>query len=182
MDANSPSRLLILACSATKRGDAKYQPAIQRYDGPLWRTLRTVDPVGKLAKVAFLSAHFGFRSAETPIEIYDARMTPESAAAMKAGGLGTRWPRPKRQRWVMPSGEHAGMHIAAMTQFGRAPFMQVALVGGQLYLDVMREFATLFRDGGYLSADAAITEINGPIGRMRQDLRLWLLATGGEPR
>lgn len=85
-------------------------------------------------------------------------------------------------RLLMPSGEHAGMHIAAMTQFGRVPFTEVALAGGQLYLDVMCEFVTLFRDGGYLTADAMITEINGPIGRMRQELRLWLLATGGEAR
>lgn len=182
MTANSPCRLLILACSATKRDGPKYMPAIERYDGPLWRTLRTVDPDGRLAKIAFLSAHFGFRSADTPIEIYDTRMTEDIAAAIKAGGLGTRWPRPKTQRRVLPSGEHAGMHIAAITQFGRAPFVEVALVGGQLYLDVMREFVTLFRDGGYLKADAAITEINGPIGRMRQDLRLWLLAANGEGR
>jgi hypothetical protein len=29
------SRLLILACSATKRNGPKYMPAIDRYDGPL---------------------------------------------------------------------------------------------------------------------------------------------------
>ncbi|NTB87784.1 hypothetical protein [Agrobacterium tumefaciens] len=180
MDSHYPSRLLILACSATKRDGPKYLPAIERYDGPLWRTLRTVDPDGRLAKVAFLSAHFGFRSADTPIEMYDSRMTREIAAAIKAGGLGMRWPRPKTQRRVMPSGEHAGMHIAALTQFGRRPFAEVALVGGHLYLDVMRHFVGLFREGGYVAADARITEINGPIGRMRQDLRLWLLAKSGE--
>ncbi|SCX35304.1 hypothetical protein [Agrobacterium rosae] len=87
---------------------------------------------------------------------------------------------PENAAPVMPSGEHAGMHIAAMTHFGRAPFMEVALVGGHLYLDVMRAFVTLFRDGGYLTANASIIEINGPIGVMRQDLRRWLLATSGE--
>jgi hypothetical protein len=125
---------------------------------------------------------FGFRSADTSIEMYDGRMIPEIAAAMKAGGFGMRWPRPKTQRRVMPSGEHAGMHIAAMTQFGRHPFAEVALVGRRLSLDVIREFVTLFRDAGFLAANASITEINGPIGRMRQDLRLWLLATGREAR
>lgn len=180
MDANSPCRLLILACSATKRDGLTYMPAIQRYDGPLWRTLRAGDPDGRLAKVAFLSAHFGYRSADTPIEMYETRMTKEIATAIKAGGLGMRWPRPKTQRRVMPSGEHAGMHIAALTQFGRRPFAEVALVGGHLYLDVMRHFVGLFREGGYVAADARITEINGPIGRMRQDLRLWLLSASGE--
>src|SRR3546814_7213550 len=33
-------RLLILACSATKRQDDGYMPAIDRYDGPLWQTVR----------------------------------------------------------------------------------------------------------------------------------------------
>lgn len=169
-----PRRLLILSCSATKRGDAKYLPAIERYDGPLWRTLRTVDPEGRKAKVAFLSAHLGFRAADTPIELYDSRMTGEIAARMKAGGLGTRWPRPKARRRVMPDGEHPGMHIASLTDYGRRPFPDVALVGGHLYLDVMRDFVGLFRDSGHVTADATITEINGPIGRMRHDLRCWL--------
>lgn len=145
-----PRRLLILACSATKRDDPTYMPAIERYDGPLWRTLRAAD---------------------TPIETYDARMTPEIAERMKAGGLGTRWPRPTSRRNVMPAGQHPGMHIAPLSDWRRQPFIDVALVGGQLYLDVMRHFVGLFRHGGYVAADATITEINGPIGQMRQDLR-----------
>ncbi|WP_235911878.1 hypothetical protein [Mesorhizobium xinjiangense] len=157
-------------------------PAIKRYDGPLWQTLRHVDPDGTKARVAVLSAHYGFRDARTPIETYDKRMTEETAIAMKAGGLVTRWPRPKTQRRVMPSGEHPGMHIGSMTAFRRCPFAEVALVGGHLYLDIMRHFVGLFRDGGYVAADARITEINGPIGRMRQELRLWLEQYDAEAR
>jgi hypothetical protein len=44
----------------------------------------------------------------------------------------------------------------------RAPLSEVALVGGHLYLDVMRHFVTLFCDGGYLTANASITAMNGP--------------------
>jgi hypothetical protein len=168
------SRLLILACSATKRDGPKYMPAIDRYDGPLWRTLRAADPHGEKAQVAFLSARLGFREANTPIEIYDARMTETIAAAMKAGGLGTRWPRPRNQRRVMPDGEHPGMHIGSMTALARQPFAEVALVGGHLYLDVVRHLVGLFREHGDVTAKARVVEINGPIGRMRQDLRLWL--------
>lgn len=174
MSTVSSSRLLILACSATKRADAGDMPAIQRYDGPLWQTLRVVDPDCVKAKVAFLSARLGFRAADAPIELYDARMTGEIAAAMKAGGLGTRWPRPKTQRRVMPSGEHPGMHIGSLSENGRNPFVDVALVGGHLYLDVMRHFLGLFRERGHVTADACITEINGPIGQMRRELRMWL--------
>lgn len=171
-----PPRLLILACSATKRDGEIYMPAIERYDGPLWRTLRAVDPERRLARVAFLSARLGFRNAATPIKLYDARMTAEIAERMKAGELVTRWPVPRTQRRLMPEGDHPGMHIASLSGHGRRPFVDVALVGGHLYLDVMRHFVRLFRDRGHIAADAVIAEINGPIGRMRQDLRRWLLA------
>ncbi len=174
-------RLLILACSATKRDGPRYMPAIERYDGPLFRTLRAVDPNGQKARVAILSAHLGFRAADTPIETYDARMTPQIAAAMISGDLSTRWPRQKNQRRVMPSGEHPGMHIYSLCGCTKAiAFRQVALVGGHLYLDVMRHLVGLFQGGGYVAADAQIVEINGPIGRMRQDLRLWLDGATGE--
>lgn len=180
MDAFRSSRLLILACSATKRGGPAYMPAIERYDGPLWQTLRSVDPRGEKAAVAFLSAHLGFRAADTPIEMYDARMTEPMAAAMLSGDLGTRWPRPRTQRRVMPSGEHPGMHISTLTRNGRYPYFEVALVGGRLYLDVMRHLVDLFRLRGFVVGDVRITEINGPIGMMRRDLRLWLDGPAGE--
>lgn len=177
----SSSRLLILACSATKRDGPAYLPAIERYDGPLWKTLRAADPHGEKANVAFLSAHLGFRAANTPIEMYDVRMTKQMAASMKAGGLGTRWPRPKTQRRVMPAGEHPGMHIYSLCGcHERHRFRDVALVGGHLYLDVMRHLVRLFSAGGYVAADARLTEINGPIGRMRQELKLWLEDPDGE--
>ncbi|MCW8060489.1 hypothetical protein [Agrobacterium tumefaciens] len=175
-------RLLILACSATKRLDPGYMPAIERYNGPLWQTLRTVDPDGSKAMVAFLSARYGFRDARDTIEPYDGRLTEDIASAMKTGGLGTRWPRPKTQRRVMPSGDHPGMHINSLSEGRRKPFADVALVGGSLYLEVMRYFVELFRDRGHVTGNARVTEINGPIGRMRRDLRLWLDEQGGETR
>lgn len=178
-DISTP-RLLLMACSATKRIDDGYIPAIEHYDGPLWQTLRAVDPDGAKAKVAFLAARLGFRSAAAPIENYDARMTVEIAAVMKAGGLVTRWPRPKTQRRVMPSGDHPGMHIGSLSEGRRKPFAEVALVGGHLYLDVMRHFVGLFREGGCVTADARVTEINGAIGLMRRDLRAWLLGGSGD--
>ncbi len=55
------------------------------------------------------------------------------------------------------------------------PIEDVALVGGQLDLKVMRSLLQGFRAMGAIEPDARIAEINGPIGRMRQDLRRWLL-------
>lgn len=175
MTYTSPSRrLLILSCSMTKHDGPQYMPARDRYDGPLWRTLRHVDPDEQKAQVAFLSAEYGFREARTTIENYDRRITPEIAAAMKAGGLGTRWPRPKTQRRAMPSGEHPGMHIASMTERGRKPFVEVCLVGGALYLDVMQHFVDLFQEDGFVTGSAPVTEICAPIGIMRQQMTIWL--------
>ncbi|WP_234819286.1 hypothetical protein [Sinorhizobium meliloti] len=88
----APGRLLILACSATKRPDSGYIPAIYRYDGPLWQTLRVTDPRGSMARVAFLSAHYGFQDSAAPIADYNARLTIDLSKRMIAGGMTTRWP------------------------------------------------------------------------------------------
>lgn len=156
-----PQRLLVLSCSMTKRTGREYMPARDRYDGPLWRTLRHSDPDGTKARVAFVSAHYGFREATSEIKNYDARMTPEIAIAMKAGGIVTRWPRPRTQRRTIPVGEHAGVHIGSMTSSRRKPFSDVCLVGGSLYLDVMQHFIDLFREDGYVTGSAPVTEICG---------------------
>lgn len=174
MNVSTSRRLLILSCSMTKRAGPKWMPARDRYDGPLWRSLRHIDPVEQKARVAFLSAHYGFREASDTIENYDARMTPEIAASMKSGGLGTHWPPQKTQRRVIPSGEHAGMHIASMTGYGTAPFVDVCLVGGVLYVDVMNHLVELFREEGFVTGSAPVTEICGPIGVMRQRMAAWL--------
>src|SRR3546814_3872398 len=68
-------RLLILACSATKRRDPGWMPAIDRYDGPIRQTLRVVNPDRRLTRVAVLSARYGFRDATAPVEDYDTRLT-----------------------------------------------------------------------------------------------------------
>ena len=109
-----PRRLLVLACSAAKRRDPTPLEARQRYDGPLWRTLRTVDPSGRLARVAFLSARYGFRDAGTKIDDYDARLTDELAKRMIAGGIETRWPRPP---WPSNAeiGAYPGAEISALS-------------------------------------------------------------------
>lgn len=56
----SRRRLLVLACSATKRPDPSYMPVRERYDGPLWRTLRAADPGGSTRKLRRESGAPGF--------------------------------------------------------------------------------------------------------------------------
>ncbi|MFA1677220.1 hypothetical protein ACDY97_32090 [Rhizobium mongolense] len=170
----APGRLLVLACSATKKADPGYMPAIYRYDGPLWQTLRVTDPRGSMARVAFLSAHYGFQDAAVPIADYNARLPSDLAQRMIAGGMGTRWPRPPSPRRPDTYGMHPGFEIASMSQYGREPFHDIAFVGGHLYLDVMRAFLPGFIRLKGVVENPQITEINGPIGMMRRDLREWL--------
>lgn len=157
-------RLLILACSAAKRRDDGLLPARKRYDGPLWRTLRAADPTGARATTLFFSAQYGLRSAAAPIPLYDARLTPHMARAIIAAAN-------------EPVKIDLGGEIAALVKTAGAPFGDVAIVGGRLYLPVMRVHANHLRQNGVIDASARIIVINGPIGRMRADLRAWLLHT-----
>lgn len=174
VEASATDRLLILACSATKRSDEGRISARDRYDGPLWQTLRTVDPDGRLATTAFLSAQYGFGAASKAIKNYNTRLTPTLAAAMIAGGMTTRWPRPPSARRPDTFGDHPGCEIYALTDSGRIQFSEVCLVGGGIYLEVMRSFVDGFKGLKCLPRDVSIIEINGPIGKMRQSLRSWL--------
>jgi len=166
-------RLLILACSQKKRAVPEDQEtqAIQLYNGPLWQTLRTVDPQRKKAVPLFFSARYGLRDAACFIRPYDEQLTPESAQAAIARGLYGRLP---------ARAPLLGYTFAASAIFCNAnrkkPFTEICLVGGHLYLEVMRELVRLAQADipEYVSRDAPVLEINGPIGIMRQRLRAWL--------
>jgi hypothetical protein len=82
-----PRRLLILACTATKRHDPNPMPALLRYNGPSFRTLRkwqsdNADEAQQI-DILVLSTKLGLIAADTQIEDYDQRMTPERAAALQ---------------------------------------------------------------------------------------------------
>lgn len=79
-----------MACSATKRPDAGMMPAYDRYDGPMWRTLRAAigpypDPA--TLQIWFLSARYGFQPARLPIPDYEHRLTGEPATRGNAEGF-----------------------------------------------------------------------------------------------
>lgn len=168
------NRLLIMSCSQTKTKDPSTRVSGRdRYDGPLWRTLRATDPDQIMAQVAFLSALEGFHDARYPVDQYDKRMTPELAERMIAEGIGGNWP--KYKPGVM-GGNTAASSMASMSHWGKRPFDEVCMVGGHLYLDVMRAFVSGFIKKGFITADARLVEINGQIGYMRRDLKEWLLS------
>jgi hypothetical protein len=167
-----PARLLILGCSATKKRDPGYMPAIERYDGPLWRDLRAHDREGKYAQVAFLSAAHGFQPANAAIPDYDAKLTKEAAEDMILLGIGERWPRPNgKQR----GGTSAAGEIGWFTRGESRPIEDVALVGGHLYVAVMQAWLEEFMAAGHVLPTARVTVINDSIGLMRRQMRNWLL-------
>lgn len=80
-------RLLILPCSATKRHDPGLLPAVERYDGPSYRTLRRflADYPEKRDALAvlILSAEFGLIRGDTLVPDYDRRMGAARAAELR---------------------------------------------------------------------------------------------------
>ena len=180
MDNVQRHRLLILACSATKRSRPGWIPAVDCYDGPLWQTLRAIGPDQQDTNVAVLSARYGFIDARSPIENYDTRLTAALADRMIEGGIAMRWPRPPSPRKPDIYGNYATCEIASLTDHGERPFTEIGLAGVHLYLRVMRSFVSAFRGRNDISPDAPLTEINAPIGIMRHDLRVWLEHRAGD--
>src|SRR5713101_7642697 len=81
-------RLLILGCSQKKRPDSGLLPALDRYDGPMFRVLRKFlreCPGGAQGLETYiLSAEFGLMPASQPIPNYDRRMTLQQASRLKS--------------------------------------------------------------------------------------------------
>lgn len=86
-------RLLILKCSAAKRGGPEPIPALERYDGPLWRVLRSYlrgQPMFAAdLDVYGLSAEYGLIPGSTAIPDYERTMAPERADALRPQVLET---------------------------------------------------------------------------------------------
>ena len=83
---SSPANLLIVACSQAKNNFTGCLPAIERYDGPVFRLLRKYRnsvPSSKIPRIEVLSAKFGLISANDPIPLYDQKMTEERAEELR---------------------------------------------------------------------------------------------------
>lgn len=88
----SDQRLLILACSQRKRPDLVLLPALERYDGPVFRMLRKFlreCPSKEYhPEVYILSAQLGLIPPHQPISDYDCCMTPQRACTFRPQVLG----------------------------------------------------------------------------------------------
>ena len=75
------TRLLLVSCSATKRHDAGWLPALERYQGVVYRVIkknRTPD-----LSIWIISAAFGLISERRLIPDYDLYLTPQRAREME---------------------------------------------------------------------------------------------------
>ncbi len=84
-------RLLILACSQRKNPARGKLPAIDRYDGPVFRVLRKYsrEDAANLPTVLILSAKHGLIAADREIPDYDRRLSSESAERLRPQVLKT---------------------------------------------------------------------------------------------
>ena len=144
-------RLLILACSATKRHDPGLLPAIERYDGPSYRTLRRYlagDPARRDAlDLLVLSAEFGLIRGERLIPTYDHRMDTQRAISLRPSVAST-------------------LHSQLAERVYEATFVSL----GADYLPALRLPEELRPKLG------ALTFASGGIGARLGQLRHWLLA------
>lgn len=141
-------RLLILKCSARKRGDDMPLPVLERYDGPLWQVLRSYmrtqpDAAADLT-IYGLSGEYGLISAATPIADYERTMAPERADALRPHVLAT-FERLMSERYD-----------------------KLCLGISNRYLRAMRGWQ------GYLPLGLNVTITDGPMGEKLGQLRAWL--------
>ncbi len=180
-----PPRLLMLACSATK-ATGEGLVARDRYQGPLWQTLRVTDPDGSKAFVCFLSAKFGLGDARDALPHYDRVLTDADADRMVEGKTWACYPellqssrmtmaaRLRAARQHGPRRSPSGVLTLLERELGQ-PFRAVAICGGHRYVRVACSWLPDFQVMHQLAADAPVTVISGPIGTMRAKLRAWLM-------
>ena len=149
------SRLLILACSERKKSTPDPIPAIERYDGQLWKVLRSFlqDQSSSTARadIYVLSAEYGLIPGTQPIPWYNRVMTVARADELRASVL-------DQFRLLMDQDYH-----------------QVCLGLSQLYLRAMRGWE-------YMSpSDVYVTVTDGPMATKQSQLRAWLRGEAWEP-
>jgi hypothetical protein len=142
------TRLLILKCSARKRGGPEPTPVVDRYDGPLWQVLRSYlreQPMFATDLAIYgLSAEFGLIPGDQRIPHYDRTMDPDQADALRPQVLET-----------------------FTTLMGQG-YDQLCLGVSDRYLRAMEGWETL------VPADVTVRVTDGPMGTKLGQLRAWL--------
>jgi hypothetical protein len=81
-------RCLLLSCSDRKLTKSEALPALERYDGPMFRIVRRYlrthpDVLGRELLIGIISAHYGLLLADSLIPFYDLRMTRSRAISLQ---------------------------------------------------------------------------------------------------
>jgi hypothetical protein len=153
-------RLLLLACSATKRIDHRAIPAMYRYDGIAWRTLRAwLQPEGnqeayeakkEQLDIYTISAKYGILMAWEPIYTYDQQMDAARAAEIRTERIGVR-ALEEQVAWVR---KHHGGYTHTM------------IAGGRRYQSILPELLS--------PSYGPVSRTSGGIGVQLGQLKRWL--------
>ncbi len=140
-------RLLIVACSQRKKSSPGLAPAIERYDGPVFRVLRKFlrENPQQAPAILILSAKFGLIGSSELIPNYDCRLTAAAAKRLRPAVL-------TKLREALRS----------------LPVNAVGLCLGRAYGQAVRGFET------YLPGGASLEHIGGGLGQRLTQLRDWL--------
>lgn len=149
---SSEKRLLLLACSARKRVDAGLLPALERYDGVLYRVLRrwlrhAPAEQRHATDILILSAEFGLIETHLPIPYYDRKMSRARAR------------------------ELAPQTVAALhARIQSVDYQEILLAMGKLYQETLEPIAR------WATRPSAVRCVVGGIGQQAAQLREWLSA------
>lgn len=140
--------LLILGCSARKRATPGQLPALERYDGPLYRVVRKALREGRAPHplhILVISARYGLLRASDPVEFYDQRMTRRQAERLREE-----------------------IRARLVEELGRASFSQAHISLGADYLAALGGVDVIARAVGHVSV------ASGGLGERQAQLRDWL--------
>lgn len=145
-------RLLFLSCTRSKRRDTVLIPAIERYDGPVFRVVRRFrDTTAEPPETYVLSAQFGLIRGEQLIPYYDERMTP------------------RRGQELRPQVQEAFLQIISATPIDERSELQLFFCMGKVYFEAIMPC---------VPPHLTVRHAPGPLGRMSSDLHLWLYGPG----
>ena len=148
------SKLLVVGCSRQKRSHSGLMPAIERYDGPIFRVLRKFRRENSVQAeridTYILSAQLGLISDSIPIHNYDRRMTPQRAK------------------------ELSPYVISGLTGlFEKKDYAEVYLCAGREYLRCLHGYEDVVPQG------IKVLMAQGSLGQRQFRLRRWL--KNGQP-
>ena len=139
--------LLLISCSARKVLSTETLAAIDRYDGPIYRTLRKMRREGQAPDnldVLIISAKHGLLPCQKPVDLYDQIMTPRRADEL----------RPKIQS-----------RLKSFIETKRGGYEQVFINLGKTYMRTLDGF-----HWGLVST----MEASGGIGQKNSQMKAWL--------